>query len=133
MTTARMRFAFALGTMALVCCSGLHRAAAQGGSVDPATSLGGAAEPQLVLTVAQRQAIYAAASKDKSKTARVPFPVKVGASVPPMIELYTLPDDAVAGNSAAKFYEYTMVENQVVVVDQIKMRVIDIIGPQPNR
>ena len=39
-----------------------------------------------------------------------------------MIELYTLPDDALAAVPAAKLYKYTVVENKVVVVDPTKMR-----------
>jgi hypothetical protein len=53
----------------------------------------------------------------------------IGADVPPMIELYALPDEAVASVPAAKIYKYTMVENKVVVVDPTKMRIIDVIGP----
>ena len=60
------------------------------------------------------------------------FSPVIGADVPPMIELYMLPDDAVAGVPAAKLYKYTMVENKVVLVDPTKMRVVDVIGPLPS-
>jgi hypothetical protein len=49
-----------------------------------------------------------------------------------MIELYMLPDDAIANVPAAKLYKYTMVENKVVLVDPTKMRVVDVIGPPPS-
>jgi hypothetical protein len=84
---------------------------------------------KLELTPAERRAIYAAATQDKSKVAPQPFSTRIGADVPPMIELYSLPDQTVAENPAAKLYEYTMVENEVVVVDPTKMRVVDRIGP----
>ena len=84
---------------------------------------------KLDLTAAQRSAIYAAVTKDKSKVAPQQFSTAVGAEVPPMIELYALPEEATAVNPAAKFFEYTMVENQVVLIDPTKMRVIDRIGP----
>jgi Protein of unknown function (DUF1236) len=87
------------------------------------------ATPKLQLTPTQRNAIYSAVSKDRSKSASQSFPAVVGAEVPPMIELYALPDDAVSGNAAAKYYQYTMVQDQVVVVDPTKMRIIDVIGP----
>ena len=58
----------------------------------------------LELTAAQRSAIYAAVSKDRSKASPQRFPVAIGAEVPPMINLYALPDDIVAGNPAAKLY-----------------------------
>jgi Protein of unknown function (DUF1236) len=89
----------------------------------------GAIEQKLILSPAQRQAIYEEVSKDKSKVAPKDFSPVIGGDVPPMIELYALPDDAVASVPAAKIYKYTMVENKVVVVDPTKMRVIDVIGP----
>jgi hypothetical protein len=99
--------------------------AAKGGDV----GVSGAIEQKLILSSAQRQAIYEEVSKDKSKVAPKDFSPVIGGDVPPMIELYALPDDAVASVPAAKLYKYTMVENKVVVVDPTKMRVIDVIGP----
>ena len=96
------------------------------------TGLGGAIEEKLVLSPAQRNAIYDQVSKDKSKVAAKSFSPVIGADVPPMIELYMLPDDAVAGAPAAKIYKYTMVDNKVVLVDPTKMRVVDVIGPPPS-
>jgi Protein of unknown function (DUF1236) len=84
----------------------------------------------LVLTPAQRRAIYAAVTKDKSKTAKTGFAPKIGADVPPMLELNPLPDDVTADNQSAKFFEYTIVQDKVVVVDPTRMRVVDVIGPQ---
>ena len=67
---------------------------------------------------------------DAGCTCPVLYPL--GDDVPAMIELYTLPDDAVAGVPAAKLYKYTMVEGKVVLVDPTKMRVVDVIGPPPS-
>jgi len=47
-----------------------------------------------------------------------------------MIELYTLPDDILAGNPVTKFYKFTRVDEHVVLVDPIHMRVVAVIGPQ---
>jgi hypothetical protein len=122
----------------LVLCGGLVgglRAAAQSTSPGPPgtdTGVSGAIEQKLILSQAQRSAIYDQVSKDKSKVAPKDFSPVIGADVPPMIELYTLPDDAVAGVPAAKLYKYTMVENKVVLVDPTKMRVVDVIGPPPS-
>ena len=88
---------------------------------------------KLDLTAAQRNAIYATISKDRSKTSPQRFPVAIGAEVPPMINLYALPDDIVAGNSAAKLIQCTMVGDKVVLVDPTRMRVVDTIGPQPQQ
>jgi len=94
--------------------------------------LGGAIEQKLILSPAQRTAIYDQVSKDKSKVAPKDFSPVIGGDVPPMIELYALPDDAIAGVPAAKLYKYTMVEGKVVLVDPTKMRVVDVIGPPPS-
>lgn len=96
------------------------------------TGVSGAIEQKLILTPAQRTAIYDQVSKDKSKVAPKDFSPVIGADVPPMIELYALPEDAIAGIPAAKLYKYTMVENKVVLVDPTKMRVVDVIGPPPS-
>jgi hypothetical protein len=88
---------------------------------------------KLELTAAQRSAIYAAVSKDRSKVSPQRFPVVIGAEVPPMINLYALPDDIVSGNPAAKIYEFTMVGDKVVLVDPTRMRVVDTIGPLPQQ
>jgi hypothetical protein len=85
----------------------------------------------LELTATQRSAIYAAISKDPSKTSPQRFAVGIGAEVPPMINLYALPDDIVAGNPAAKLIQCTMVGDKVVLVDPTRMRVVDTIGPLP--
>ena len=96
------------------------------------TGVSGAIEQKLILTPAQRATIYDQVSNDKSKVAPKDFSPVIGADVPPMIELYALPDEAVAGVPAAKLYKYTMVEGKVVLVDPTKMRVIDVIGPPPS-
>ena len=127
-----MGVAIALAAMALVSHAGLQCASAQTDASN-GTEIGATAEPKLVLTAAQRSAIYQAVSIDKSKVAPIKFSAVVGADVPPMIQLYALPDDAVADNPAAKFYEYTVVQDEVVLVDPTKMRVIDIIGPPPKQ
>ena len=93
------------------------------------TGISGAIQEKPLLSPAQRSAIYAEVSKDPSKSSRQHFTAVVGADVPPMIELYTLPDDATAAAPAAKLYKYTMVDDKVVVVDPTKMRVVDVIGP----
>jgi Protein of unknown function (DUF1236) len=126
----------AIVTLAL--CTGLaggFESAAQTAAPGPPgadTGVSGAIEQKLILSPAQRTAIYDQVSKDKSKVAPKNFSPVIGADVPPMIELYALPDEAVAGVPAAKLYKYTMVEGKVVLVDPTKMRVIDVIGPPPS-
>jgi Spy/CpxP family protein refolding chaperone len=120
-----------LGALALICGAVQQSAEAQGVDAGgPPSALDGSGQQQLSLTPAQRRAIYAAVTKDKSKTAKIGFSATVGAEVPPMLELYALPDSAVAGNQTAKFFEYTIVQDKVVLVDPTRMRVVDVIGPQ---
>jgi len=97
------------------------------------TGVSGAVQQQPLLSPAQRSAIYAEVIKDPSKSSPQRFSAVVGADVPPMIELYALPDDATAVVPAAKLYKYTMVDDKVVVVDPTKMRIVDVIGPSSNR
>jgi Protein of unknown function (DUF1236) len=120
-STARI----AVTTLALVFAAGAQNIRAQNGDAG--------VTQKLELTAAQRSAIYAAVSKDRSKMSPQRFPTVIGAEVPPMINLYALPDDIVSGNPAAKIYEFTMVEDKVVLVDPTKMRVVDTIGPLPQQ
>jgi hypothetical protein len=135
-TLARPRIARPLTVLVLACAAsalvgaGVERAAAQS-YIDEAVSAHGVT-PKLELTPAQRSAIYQEVHKDKSKVAPSRFAAHVGADVPPMIELYALPDDIVASNPEAKLYKFTRVDDQVVLVDPTKMRVIAVIGPKPK-
>ena len=84
------------------------------------------------LTNAQRATIANAVRRDGGKPAsRVGFAASVGAAVPPQIELYILPDAALAAVPDAKIVKYTMVQNQIVLVDPTTMRVVDVIPAPP--
>jgi hypothetical protein len=111
--------------------AGVEGAAAQSNDIDEAVSAQGVT-PKLELTPAQRSAIYQEVHKDNSKVAPSRFATHVGADVPPMIELYPLPDDIIANNPDTKLYKFTRVDDQVVLVDPTKMRVIAVIGPKPK-
>ena len=119
-----------LAALTLIGGAVLQTAEAQGVDAGgPSSALNGGTEQKLTLTPAQRRAIYDAVTKDKSKIAKIHFPATVGAEVPPMLELHAIPDDVVAGNQTAKFFEYTVVQDKVVLVDPTRMRVVDVIGP----
>jgi hypothetical protein len=115
---------FALAAMALA-----GSAASSPGRAQSSADVPAADEQKLMLTPEQRSAIYAAVSQDKSKQTPKQFAPVVGADVPPMIELYPLPENAVTDLPAAKFYQYTLVSDRVVLVDPTKMQVIGVIGP----
>ncbi|MCC6890242.1 MAG: DUF1236 domain-containing protein [Hyphomicrobiales bacterium] len=84
---------------------------------------------QLRLTEAQRSSIVQAVrSENKAVTPPPSFNVTIGASVPPAIELYLLPDSVLANVPEAKQVKYTVVQNQIVLVDPTTMRVVDVIA-----
>jgi hypothetical protein len=87
----------------------------------------GVAARNLTLTAAQKSAIYTAVMQQKVRASAGAIPVAVGAPVPPTIALRDLPDQAVADQPWADLLKYAMVEDDVVVVDPIAMRVVDII------
>jgi len=102
-------------------------------SVATATAqTGGITEPTttLQLTQQQRTEIYAAVGKNKLRTPPPPdLPVAVGAQIPPVTELYALPESVTAEVPSAKFYRYTIAQNQVVIVDPTNLTVVDVIRP----
>ena len=127
---ARPRLGMVLTVLACAfLASGLAGAAAQTNGIEEEVSERGVA-PKLALTPAQRSAIYQEVHKDTSKVAPSRFAAHVGAEVPPMIELYTLPDDILANNPETRLYKFTKIDDQVVLVDPTKMRVIAVISPK---
>jgi hypothetical protein len=118
-----------LAPLALVGVAGPARA-----QTPPTASLG-AADPSapLRLTPAERTAIRDAVRQDNSKPNPNPntapkTPVSVGVQLPASIALRILPDAALAQAPAAKTVQYTVIDNQVVLVDPTNMRVVDIIN-----
>jgi Protein of unknown function (DUF1236) len=111
---------------------GVEGAAAQSNTIDEAVNAHGVA-PTLELTPAQRSAIYQEVHKDTSKAAPRRFAAHVGADVPSTIELYPLPDDIQANSPETELYKFTGVDDEVVLVDPTKMRVIAVIGPKPEQ
>jgi hypothetical protein len=67
-------------------------------------------------------------NKNRVQTATAQFPPEVGADVPPAIELYTLPDDALIQVPIAKMFRFVVLDNKVVLVDPTTMRVVEVIN-----
>jgi hypothetical protein len=122
-----------LGTYALVLLGGIAVASAQIGSTPPTIQDGtiGRGDPfstQLRLSEPQKSAIAEAVRREnKAVEPSVSFVASVGAPVPPVIELYILPDAILAEVPAAKRVKYTVVKNQLLLVDPVTMRVLEII------
>jgi len=116
-------------TIMLALVSGIGGVAAQVG----ATGQSQAQAPQLQLNSARRAAIVTAVRDTKIPPPGRSFNTSVGAEVPPSIELYTLPVAALSQAPEVRDLRYTMVQNQVVLVDPLKMRVVDVINSSPRQ
>jgi Protein of unknown function (DUF1236) len=103
--------------------AGLASAAAQtAGIAEPSTALR--------LTAEQRAEIYQTVGNNRLRTPPPPdLPVTVGAQIPPVTELYALPESVTAEVPSAKFYRYTIAQNRVVIVDPTNLKVVDVIRP----
>jgi hypothetical protein len=100
---------------------GLSPACAQ--ALGPDEAHGAAAN----LTASQRAVIYGSVLRQRLRTSGADIPLVVGAPVPPATPLLALPGEAAGGEDATQFLKYAMVDGNVVLVDPISMRVIDII------
>ena len=108
-------------------------ALAQSAGPDEAIQPDGTLRQNLTLTAGQRSAIYNIVIRQRAKPHADPMSIAVGAPVPPTIDLVDLPDQATADNPSAALLKYAMVHGDVVVVDPVAMRVVDVIrnGAKP--
>lgn len=124
-----MKFSFSIAALALV-LAGSAMAQTEPLPLPPKTGgVGSVVQSQDVqLTPTQKTAILQAVKRDNRKIAAPSgVPARVGAELPPSLELYALPDSALAEIPAAKQFKYTSVENRIVLVDPTTMRVVDIL------
>jgi len=85
-------------------------------------------ETSIQLSAAQKSAIYQSVSKQKIGAAPSGnLRVSVGAQLPASVELHALPSATVAEIPAVRSFKYTLVQNQVVLVDPDSRMVIEII------
>jgi len=116
-------------TVALLLLSGSAPAVAQETQTHPGAEANPAAVPNLKLTAAQKQTIYASISNQKQKeTAPPTFNAAVGAVVPASVQLQQLPKTIIDLIPELKNYEYAMVANQVLLVDPKNKQVVEIIN-----
>jgi hypothetical protein len=98
---------------------------------DEAVNAGGTPLRQIRFTDAQKAAIYNAVLQQRVHSTAT-IPVAVGAPVSPVMELAYLPGQATSEDSLAMDLKYAMVEDDVVVVDPVRMNVVAVIhGPKP--
>lgn len=126
---ASMKFVIA----AVIAAALVGPAAAQNGPPLPAMpstgGVGAVKESQDGTLTDEQKAAIARAVKQADRQVRVPPGVtaQIGAELPPALELYVLPDIALAEIPAAKLYKYTVVNGRVVLVNPMNMRVVDIL------
>jgi len=84
---------------------------------------------QIQLDAKQKAAIITAVRDDRIAPPGHSFNISVGAQVPPSIELSYLPIAALSQAPEAQALKYTMVQNQVVLVDPMTMRIVEVIRP----
>jgi hypothetical protein len=126
--TLRISAAVVLGLL-----FGVAPALAQSAGPDEAIQPDGTLRQNVALTAGQRSAIYNIVIRQRAKPHADQISVAVGAPVPPTIDLVDLPDQATADNPSAALLKYAMVHGDVVVVDPVAMRVVDVIrnGAKP--
>jgi len=124
-----IRYIPVLALLALFC--GANVAAAQSALPVEAVQPNGAMAPPLELTPAQRSAVYNSVRGQRVHTGTHGIAASVGAPVPPSLALRDVPktpaltDGDVYGDPDA--LKYATVGSDVVVVDPIRMRVVEVI------
>ena len=106
---------------------GASGAWAQSAGPDEAAGPNGAVTQKLTLSAVQRRAIYNAVAQQRLRGSDRGIAAAIGAPVPPSVVLWNLPDQVAIDAAGANFLKYAMVEDDVVVVDPIRMRVVDVI------
>jgi hypothetical protein len=98
---------------------------------DEAVNVRGNPPRQVRFTDAQKAAIYNAVLQQRVHSSAT-IPAAVGAPVSPVTELAYLPGQATSDDLAVMDLKYAVVEDDVVVVDPVRMNVVAVIhGPKP--
>jgi hypothetical protein len=113
---------------ALLAAAAMSAADAQALGPNEAHGFSTRVKPNIALTAAQKSAIYGAVLRQRLRsTSAAEIPLIVGAPVPRSAPLLALPDEAASDEDAAQFLKYAIVAGNVVLVDSINMRVVDIL------
>lgn len=111
---------------ALIFAFGTTDLCAQSTGLDEAVNPDGVMQ-SLQLTPMQRSAIYNAVVRQRPRSSSGGIVATIGAPVPPSAALRDLPDGVALGDAEDGLLKYAMVGDEVVVVDPIGMRVVDVI------
>lgn len=126
-----MRYAFSTAFLAaFVSVAAAQNSAPPLPKIESPGGLGSVTQSQHPELTAEEKVAIAQAVKQSGRQVKVPpgLTAAVGGELPPAIELYMLPDSALASIPAAKLLKYTIVDGQVVLVDPTTMRVTDILA-----
>jgi hypothetical protein len=125
--TGRIALPISIVAALLALAARMPQATAQAVGPDEAHGAPTRLAPQIVLSPAQKRAIYSAVSRQRLRSSAADIPLIVGATVSRSAVLLTLPDAARGGDLSGQYLKYATVDDNVVLVDSISMRVIDII------
>lgn len=125
--TGRFSLPIPLFAAALALAAMMPQARAQALGPDEAHGSASRVVPQIALSPAQKRAIYSAIVRQRLRTSARDIPLSVGAIVPRSAVLLALPDEVGRDDSPVQYLKYATVDDNVVLVDSISMRVIDII------
>ena len=123
--TGRIALPISIAAALLALAARMPQATAQAVGPDEAHGTPARLAPHIVLSPAQKRAVYTAVSRQRLRSSAAEL--SVGAAVPRSAVLLTLPDAARSGDLSGQYLKYAMVDDNVVLVDSISMRVIDII------
>ena len=125
--TGRIALPISIVAALLAFAAGMPQAAAQAVGPDEAHGAPAYLAPHVVLSPAQKCAIFTTVSRQRLRSSAADIPLSVGATVPRSAVLLTLPDAARSGDLSRQYLKYATVDDNLVLVDSITMRVIDII------
>ena len=81
----------------------------------------------LNLTAAQRAEIWQQLGKQQASNAPPGFQPTVGATVPPTMQLKTLPSNVSSQVPQIQSYNYAMLQSQLLIVDPATKKIVSII------
>jgi hypothetical protein len=125
--TGRIALPISLVVALLALAGMMPQARAQALGPDEAHGVSARPVPRIALSPAQKRAIYSAVARQRLRTSAGEIPLTVGATVPRSAVLLSLPDEVGRDDSPVQYLKYATVDDNVVLVDSISMRVIDII------
>jgi hypothetical protein len=130
-TNTRFSLLFLLGVTLGVSTSGAWAQSFAPDAPDEAVGPNGITQT-LQLSPVQRRAIYNAVMQQHVRGSNGDVPAIIGAPVPPSAILRDIPDQTALDGVGDGLLKYATVAGEVVVVDPIRMRVVDVIDRGPG-